>query len=494
MKLAYFDCFSGISGDMTLGALIAAGANVEALREGLAGLGLSGWELRLRQVVRHGIAATDVEVYVEGWHEPSRDPGHPHGPTHDQEHSHDHHPSPPGDAGWREGTLPSTSSHGAHGHSHAHETSTEHRPSSAQHPAARDTPHSRATPLHPHRGLKEIRRLIAESALPEAVKEQATAVFQRLGEAEARVHACDVEQIHFHEVGAVDSIVDIVGSVLALHLLGVEKVVCSPLPTGRGFIRVAHGVMPLPAPATMELLRGLPTVPSEIEAELVTPTGAALMATLATQWGPMPPMRVSAIGYGAGKKEFAIPNLLRVCIGESIDARSTLNDQRAPWPKHEAPTMQHETEATTVALLETNLDDLNPQLYGYVMERLFAAGALDVTLTPIQMKKNRPAVTLGVLCEPTAVAAMAEIVFAETSALGVRYSEWRRICLEREWVEVPTEYGAIRVKVGRHEGRVHVVTPEFDDCRRAAEATGTPLKEVQAAAVAAAREILRGQG
>jgi hypothetical protein len=279
-----------------------------------------------------------------------------------------------------------------------------------------------------------------------------------------------VEEVHFHEVGAVDSIVDITGSVLALHLLGVERVACSPLPPGRGFVKTAHGLLPVPAPATLELLRGLPIVPSEVEGELVTPTGACLMACLAETWGPMPPMRVEAIGYGTGKKEFSIPNMLRVCIGTASD--------------------HHDQPATIVTLLEANLDDLNPQLYDYVMERLFTAGALDVTLTPIQMKKNRPGVTLTVLCEPEARAAMADILFAETSTLGLRYTAWQRLCLERNWLEVMTEYGALRVKVGRQDGRVRTVAPEFEDCRRAAERTGAPLKEVQMAAAAAARLLL----
>jgi pyridinium-3,5-bisthiocarboxylic acid mononucleotide nickel chelatase len=433
MKLAYFDCFSGISGDMTLGALIAAGADVEALRAGLATLGLSGWELRVRPVTRHGIAATDVEVRVEDEHAHG---GH----GHDHEHSHGTH-----DHSHRH-------SHGAHGHSHE-----EHADPSPQ----------------PHRHLSDIRALITGSRLPEVVKARALAIFQRLAEAEARVHACGVEEVHFHEVGAVDSIVDITGSVLALHLLGVERVACSPLPTGRGFVKTAHGLLPIPAPATLELLRGLPVVPSDVEGELVTPTGACLMACLAEEWGPMPPMRVEAIGYGAGKKEFSIPNMLRVCIGAASDR------DRQP--------------ATTVTLLEANLDDLNPQLYDYVMERLFAAGALDVTLTPIQMKKNRPGVTLAVLCEPDARTAMAEILFAETSTLGLRYTEWQRLCLDRDWLEVATDYGSLRVKIGRQDGRVRTITPEFDDCRRAAERTGAPLKEVQMAAASAARELLRSR-
>jgi pyridinium-3,5-bisthiocarboxylic acid mononucleotide nickel chelatase len=258
-RIAYFDCFAGISGDMTLGALIAAGVDEGELRRGLESLGLPGWELRTRRVQRHAITATDVEVVEEG-HEIR----HRQKDEHEHEHEHGHE----------------------HGQQHGH-----------------------------GRHLAEILGMIRGSGLPLAVKERAGAVFQRLGEAEAKIHDVPVEAIHFHEVGAVDSIVDIVGSVLGLHLLGVERIVCSPLPTGHGFVRAAHGLMPIPAPATMELLKGVPTRSVDVEGELVTPTGATLMATLADEFGWMPAMRVEAIGYGAGKKEFPFPNLLRVCIG-----------------------------------------------------------------------------------------------------------------------------------------------------------------------------------
>jgi uncharacterized protein (TIGR00299 family) protein len=471
MKVAYFDCFSGISGDMALGALIAAGADVDALRSGLATLDVSGWELHVRPVVKHGISATDVEVHVEGVSD-----GHEH-----EQHDHDH----VGETHWHH-HHGHDHPHDEHGHHHHRSSSTEHRAPSTEHGSA-------ATPAQPLRRWSDIRTLIGESGLPEVVRERATAVFQRLAEAEAKIHGCAVEDVHFHEVGAVDSIVDITGAVLALHLLGVERIVCSPLPTGRGFIRVAHGLMPLPAPATLELLRGLPVVPSDTEGELVTPTGAALMAALAEEWGPMPPMRPEAIGYGAGKKEFAHPNLLRVCIG-TTDVRCQMSDVSGKGDPSSLTSdichLSSVVEATTVTLLEANLDDLNPQVYDYVMGRLFAAGALDVSLTPIQMKKTRPGVTLSVLCEPTSRDAMAEIVFAETSTLGVRYTEWQRICLERDWLTVTTEHGPIRVKVGRRDGRVLTVTPEFEECRLAAERAGAPLKDVQMAAAAAARAAL----
>jgi pyridinium-3,5-bisthiocarboxylic acid mononucleotide nickel chelatase len=288
-RIAYFDCFAGISGDMTLGALIAAGVDEDELRRGLESLGLPGWELRTRRVQKHAITATDVEVIDHGG-----------GPSHFHEHEHEH------EAKHNHSHGSHKHGHGDHGHDHGH--------GHGGHSHVHQEAHTRAHGRH----LSEILTMIRESALPPPVKERASAVFRRLGEAEAKIHDVPVEEIHFHEVGAVDSILDIVGSVLGLHLLGVERIVCSPLPTGHGFVRAAHGLMPIPAPATMELLRGIPTRPVDVQGELVTPTGAALMATLADEFGWMPPMRVETVGYGAGKKEFPFPNLLRICIGEPV--------------------------------------------------------------------------------------------------------------------------------------------------------------------------------
>jgi uncharacterized protein (TIGR00299 family) protein len=287
-RIAYFDCFAGISGDMTLGALIAAGVDEEELRQGLQSLGLPDWELRTRRVQRHAITATDVQV-IDGAHA-----------GHDAHH------------GGSDEALSLHSHPHRHRHSHAHtHVDAAGHVSEHEHPPEHDHQHE-----HVHgRHLTEILTMIRESSLPQPVKERASAVFQRLGEAEAKIHDVPVETIHFHEVGAVDSIIDIVGSVLGLHLLRVERIICSPLPAGHGFVRAAHGLMPIPAPATMELLKGVPTRSVDVEGELVTPTGAALMAALADEFGWMPSMRVEAIGYGAGKKEFPFPNLLRVCVG-----------------------------------------------------------------------------------------------------------------------------------------------------------------------------------
>ncbi|MBV9849717.1 MAG: nickel pincer cofactor biosynthesis protein LarC [Armatimonadetes bacterium] len=389
MTTAYFDCFSGISGDMTLGALLAcAGADEARLREGLAALGVPGYELTVETVQRQGITATDVDVKL----------------------------------------LETDRGHGRH--------------------------------------LSDITRILRESRLSQRVQGQALAVFTRLADAEAKIHGTSREEIHFHEVGAVDAIVDIVGSCLLLEMLGVDRVAVSALPCGYGMIRCQHGLMPVPAPATVELLRGFPVYPVDIKGELVTPTGAALVTTLAdpATAGKMPAMRVLTSGYGAGKKQFQpdMPNLLRVIIGETEDAAD-----RTP---------------RTVAVLETNLDDQNPEGFDLLMERAFAAGALDVFFAPVQMKKNRPATLVTVLCPPDKADALAGVIFRETGTFGIRVREQRRYTLERSWRAVQTEFGDIRLKVGRWQDEEITVAPEYEDCKRAAQQHGVPLRRIYDAA------------
>lgn len=451
MKIAYFDCVGGIAGDMALGALLDAGADLESLVVGLKSLDLPPWELQVGRTTRSGIAANSVEVLVRGEaagsapllrHPPSDAPlatggGHSHSHEHTHEHSHSH----------------------AHEHSHSHEAhSHEHT-------------HSHAEEGHAGtRTFAEVAGVIRGSELPERVKQRAEAVYRRLAAAEAAVHGSTLETVHFHEVGAVDSIVDVVGAVYALELLGVERVLCSPLPNGHGFVRCAHGMMPVPPPATAELLKGCPLRAVDIEAELVTPTGAALVSALAAEFGPAPSMTLEGVGYGAGRKEFPFPNLVRVLVGEV----------------RETP-----AEAATVTLIEANIDDQSPQLYEGAMQALFAAGALDAWLTPIQMKKGRPAVTLSVLCPPESREELTRILFRETTTLGVRYSDWSRTCLDREWLEVETEFGPVRVKVARQEGELRTAAPEYEDCRARAAEAGVPVKLVHAAASAAAWDTLR---
>jgi len=385
MKIAYFDCFAGISGDMTLGALIGVGADPERLREGLAGLGVGGFSIEVGKKMTGPIEATDVRVVLD-----------------------DHH-------------------------------------------------------HHHHRRLHDILEMIRGANLSDRVKQTAERIFRRLAEAEGKVHGSSPEEVHFHEVGAVDAIVDIVGAAICLEMLGWPKVVASPMPTFHGYAKGSHGIFPLPAPATAEILRGVPWRKLDIEGELVTPTGAAIIREIAEGFGPLPAMTVEGIGYGAGKSDFGIPNALRVMIGE------------------EATTPGDSAECVTV--IETNIDDLNPQFYEIAIERLFAAGALDVFLTPIQMKKNRPGTLLSVICDPDLTEAVAAVILAETSTFGVRISQWERLCLDRRWEEVVTKFGVIRIKIGERDGKEITASPEYEDCKRAAIEHGTPVRRVHETAL-----------
>jgi uncharacterized protein (TIGR00299 family) protein len=378
--IAYLDCFSGISGDMMLGALVDVGLAMADLREDLSRLPLSGYEIRAEEVSKGGIVGTQVVVKAEGNRE--------------------------------------------------------------------------------RRGLFDIIEIIGKSDLPAEVTGPARRAFERLAKAEARVHGHSVEEVHFHEVGAVDAIIDIVGAFCGLHRLGIEAVHASPLPLGGGWVDSTHGKLPVPAPATVELLRGVPSYGGPIEEELVTPTGAAILTTACREFGAMPPMTIKSIGWGAGSKDMPHPNLLRMFLGEA-----------AARPREQQ-----------LALIETNIDNMNPELFGHVMDELFAAGALDVFYTPIVMKKSRPATLVSVLAEPPLVDALSEILFRETTTLGVRVTDVARRCLEREWREVETEYGPVRMKIGRLNGEVVNVAPEYEDCAGLAKEKGVPIADVYEAA------------
>jgi uncharacterized protein (TIGR00299 family) protein len=384
MKIAYFDCFAGISGDMTLGALIGAGADVEKLRESLSGLNVDGYKLDVGETMKSHMAATDVHVILDNHH-------------------------------------------------------------------------------HHHRHLGDILAIIDNSGLSDWVKDTSRRIFTKLAEAEASVHGTTPDHVHFHEVGAVDAIVDIIGAAICLELLGRPKIISSPMPTFHGFAKGAHGTFPLPAPATSELLKGIPWREFGAEGELITPTGAAIITSITSEFGPMPAMSIERIGYGAGKQEREFPNLLRVMLGESVDEK--------PASKR-------------VSVIETNIDDLNPQFYDLVMERLFAAGALDVYLVPIQMKKNRPGTLLSVICAPDKTDDLTQVMLSETSTLGVRVQQMDRVCLNRRWEEVDTEFGRIKIKIGDLNGRVINASPEYEDCRQAAEKHNVPVKKVYDAALA----------
>jgi uncharacterized protein (TIGR00299 family) protein len=380
MKLAYFDCFSGISGDMTLGALVDAGVSAELLRADLRVLQVPGWELSTEKVWKNGMSSTHVLVKTE-----------------DQQK---------------------------------------------------------------HRSLSTILEILKTSQLAAPVRERASAIFTKLGGAEAHVHDAPLEKVHFHEVGAVDAIVDIVGACICFHALGIDRFACSPLNVGGGTAKMAHGVLPVPAPATARLLQGAPTFSNGVQRELVTPTGAAIVATLCDSFGPQPPMTVSAIGYGAGTADLeGQPNVLRIMIGESADKSAHPLDEE-------------------ISIIEANLDDMNPQIYGYVVEKALLAGALDVYTTALQMKKNRPGTLLTILCRPRDAEALVSLIFAETTTFGVRTHRAQRRALPREWVNVSTSYGNVRIKLSRSNGQVLHVAPEYDDCRKLAVEKQVPLQQV----------------
>jgi len=319
------------------------------------------------------------------------------------------------------------------------------------------------------RHLPDIEAIITNSALPNPIQEKSIAIFKRLGEVEARIHGTALDEVHLHELGGVDTIVDVVGTLLGLEILGIDKVFASPVPLGRGFVRGAHGQIPLPAPATLALLKGIPVVGSPIEKETVTPTGAVLLTSLAASFGPIPVMTLDSVGYGAGGRDLPIPNILRVLIGKQDDTGAA--------------------KFGTLIMLETNIDDLNPEFYDYVMEKLFEAGALDVFFTSIQMKKNRPATLLQVLAKPGEAPKLREILFRETTTLGVRQKTVERYALDREIQEVETPFGRVRVKVAHlGDGKIKI-SPEFEDCCRLAKKTGTPIQEIYQSAEIAAQNF-----
>jgi uncharacterized protein (TIGR00299 family) protein len=456
MRVGYIDCFAGIAGDMLLGALVDAGVPAEVLEDATAALGL-GASLRIERVDRSGISCTKVHVFegdhlaeahAETAHEHEHE-GHSHehahgdaAHTHEHEHSHKHEHA--------EGEA-----HG-HGHSHSHEHT-----------------HDGVTHTHEHthahgRSLSAIRRLIHDAALAEPVKQTAVRAFELLGHAEAKIHNVPVEEIHFHEVGAVDAIVDIVAASAGIHHLNVAAWHSSAINVGGGTVVCAHGTFPVPAPATADLLRGLPTYSAHVQQELVTPTGAALLRAIDPEFGPQPAMRVERIGYGAGtrnSKEF--PNVLRVSVGEASETETVTG-----------------VKCETVTVMETALDDLSPQVLAYVAETALARGALDAMLTPVIMKKGRQGTLLTVLCNPADSAALERLILTETSTLGVRIRQERRTCLERTHIPVATEYGEIRIKVGTLDGETMNAAPEYEDCRAAAARHKVAIKQVQQAAIA----------
>ena len=438
MRTGYLECFSGISGDMMLGALVDAGVPFASLEAAAAALNV-GARLEARKVTRGGIAATKVDVIP---------PDSPHG---QEKHGHSH-------------------SSGAHGHDHDHPSGAHPHPAGHaghEHPDGLD---EKASPAHghaPHRSLSAILDIIRSAPLAESVKDRSIRAFQMLGEAEAAIHAIPVESVHFHEVGAVDTIADIVCAAAGAAELKVDRWLASNLNVGGGTVVCAHGTLPVPAPATLALLGNAPVYSAGVPMERITPTGATLLRMLEVEYAPLPPMRIASSGYGAGGRDTAgEPNLLRLIVGEETDGE--------------------DGGAERIAVIETAIDDSSPQLLAYVSELLLAAGAWDVYRTPVQMKKGRTGVQLTVLCHPGKVAAMRDLVFRETSTIGLRWRLENKASLRRDFVSVETQWGPVRIKVAHWpSGGAANASPEYEDCRALAVKHSAPLKQVMQEAMRA---------
>ena len=424
---------------MTLGALVDVGVPTEILTEGLSTLKLDAeFSLRFEKATKHGITGTRAIVEVHPAHAPHANSHHGHGQAHHHEHDHEHHD---------------------HGHTHHHDHDHE------NHDHEHDHDHG------PTRHLSDIFKLLDDSDLDPEIRDTAKRVFDRLAEAEAKVHNMSKANVHLHEVSGIDSIVDIVGSVIGLAYLNVDAVYASPLSLGRGFVRCAHGRMPVPVPGTMELLKGVPIHQTDIPKELVTPTGAALITTLSQEFGVMPQMRLDRVGYGAGTRDLEQrPNLLRLCLGEKVSSS-------------DSQTIHHHDETDSVDIIETNVDDMSPEITGYVTTQLFEHGALDVFLTPIFMKKNRPATQITVLCPTPRRDKLIELLLTETTTFGVRLSSADRVKLRRDFAQVKTRWGTIQAKRGYLNGTLIKTVPEYEDCKRLAEQNNVPLRQIYAEAL-----------
>jgi uncharacterized protein (TIGR00299 family) protein len=441
MRIAYLECFSGMSGDMFMGALIDAGVPPRLLEETVAALGL-GARLGISRVVRSGISATKVDVWVDGEKDVPREEYWAKRSAADHSHRHD--------------GLQNDAGHHHH-EEHSSGTGISRAEPALSLPKGVPAPHE-----HSHgRGLTEIREIIAKAAISESAKQTAIAIFEALGTAEAKIHDTSIEKVHFHEVGAVDAMVDIVCAAVGSEALGVDEIICSSLNVGGGTVKCAHGTFPVPAPATVELLKDAPIYSTGLQSELVTPTGAAIVKTLATRFAAFPEMKIERSGYGAGSRDFpGHPNVVRLTLGEP------------------SSTLAAKTASETLAVLEANLDDLNPQVFGYVMDRLLEEGALDAFGIPVQMKKNRPGTLLTVLCKPEDASKLTHLIFIETTTLGVRRRDEVRQTLARRWEKVRTEWGEVRIKIASMNGTITNYAPEYEDCRRIAAEHHVPLKTV----------------
>jgi uncharacterized protein (TIGR00299 family) protein len=462
MRIAYLECFSGMSGDMFLGALVATGVPAETLEETVTALGV-GARLEISRVMRSGISATKVDVYVDDEKDLPREQYWERQQQHSHSHEHPHH------------------EHEHDGHEHSLRGEGSRAEATLSLSKGVPTPHGQLPDERPHshehgRGLTEIQEIIASASISESAKTTAIAIFESLGRAEAKIHNTSIESVHFHEVGAVDAMVDIVCAAVGAEVLGVDEIVCSPLNVGGGTVKCAHGTFPVPAPATVELLKDAPVYSSGLQAELVTPTGAAIVKTLASRFAAFPEMKIEKSGYGAGSRDFpGHPNVVRLTVGEAA-----------------LHALAAKTASETITVLEANLDDLNPQVFGYVMDKLLEEGALDAFGMPVQMKKNRPGMVLTVLCKPENASKLTQLIFTETTTLGVRRREEVRRTLERRWESVRTPWGDVKIKVASMNGTITNYAPEYEDCRRIASEHHVPLKQVMGEAIEAYLAKVRG--
>ena len=435
MKILYYDCFAGISGDMHLGAMIDAGVDPEHLLSELENLPVSGFRLEIRRDKKQSIEGTRVDVVLDhGTDEPQEGYGHKHEHEHGHGHSHGH----------------------SHGHEHAHGSEHEHK---HEHAHTHEHGHSHS-PGHaqPHRNLADIEQIVDKSILPEGTKKRALRMFRLIAEAEAKIHGVPVDKIHFHEVGALDSIVDIIGAAICLEYLKPDRILCSTVELGSGTIRCAHGTMPVPAPATAEILKDMPVRLGGTGHEATTPTGAAILAANVDEFTDRPSFRPERTAYGIGQRDAELPNVLRVFVGEGTASNSTKSDQKV--------------------MISCQIDDMNPEQYPHIMDRLLAMGASDVSLTSTIMKKGRPGVIMDVLCDAKLQYQLAETILKETTTLGVRYHTVSRIMLERESVSFQSSLGPVTVKKAILDGKLVKWKAEYEDCKALADEHKMPLRDV----------------
>ncbi|HEY3769318.1 MAG TPA: nickel pincer cofactor biosynthesis protein LarC [Candidatus Angelobacter sp.] len=493
MRIAYLECFSGISGDMFLGALIDAGVPPELFIKTVEALGVDA-RLEISRVDRSGISATKVDVIAAGEKELPREEfwqgaGSSQRSAGEEALSNQQSAFSPATASTVAHFHGGEEKHAAeqsHGHEHAHEDGKSHG-----HSHVHDEKHSHSHPhedhshSHSHRGLKEIRQIISKAGISQSAKDRAIKIFEALGAAEAKVHNSDIETIHFHEVGAIDAIVDIVCASVGSEALGVDEWICSPLNVGGGTVVCAHGTFPIPAPATLELLKKSPVYSGEILKELVTPTGAAIVSVLASRFSQFPAMKAEKVAYGAGTRNFKNhPNVVRLTVGETAVGETAVGKTRA---QHESP---FPTEEITV--LEANIDDMSPQVFGYVMEQALSSGALDAFGIPVQMKKSRPGMLLTVLCRTEDSQRMTKLILSETTTLGVRIRRETRAALTRRHMSVSTKWGEVRMKLANLNGSISNYAPEYEDCSRIAKEQKVPLKTVMQEAIKVYLEVTNG--